>query len=101
MIKYFNRFASGEHETFHALATESSLAMFFNCKAGSARDALEQQVPRDEVRFSASQNLMDNLGIPHQQVIDPTLLFEEHEEALNLFMPGLRFRFVREPEILE
>ena len=42
LIKYFNRFASGEHETFHALATESSLAMFFNCKAGSARDALEQ-----------------------------------------------------------
>ena len=53
-------------------------------------------------RISGSlTNLMDNLGIPHQQVIDPTLLFEEHEEALKLLMQGLSFRFVREPEILE
>ena len=40
-IKYLNHFAHGQFETFHAMATDTSLSMFFNCKADSALDALK------------------------------------------------------------
>lgn len=101
LIKYLNHFAESEFETFHALKTENTLGMFFNCKVESVREALAEHVPRDEVKFGASQNLMDNMGIPHQQLIDPKQLFDEHEEVLSLFVPELQFRFVREPELIE
>jgi hypothetical protein len=68
-LDYVNEFGKNPIETLHVMVTNHSLAMFFNCKQSSIQNVLKKPAARDRTEISFSQNLLDNFGFPHDQVV--------------------------------
>lgn len=64
---YINDFTERPIETTHMQMTnDHSLQMFFNCKKASIESVLSKPIGRDTTEFSFMQNLLDNMGFPHE-----------------------------------
>ena len=67
LMGYINDFTERPIETTHMqISPNLSLQMFFNCKKSSVEAVLAKPIKRDYTEISFSQNLLDNLGFPHE-----------------------------------
>jgi len=82
--------------------------MFYNCHKLSVEDILKNKVvDRHNAEFSFAQNLLDNLGIPHNEVLDKKLLDYINEKVNNEMLSkmisadtGFQISFVKDPVTL-
>ena len=72
LLNYINDFTARKIETLHVEVDgkHQNLFLFFNCKKSSVEDVLAAPVDADISEINFSQNLLDNLGMPHEVEID-------------------------------
>jgi hypothetical protein len=69
LMGYINDFTERPIETTHMMTTPNhSIQMFFNCKKASIESVLSKSISRERTEISFMQNLLDNLGYPHEIV---------------------------------
>lgn len=84
-----------------------SLGLFFNCKKDSVEEVLAGSVQRDYVEVSLAQNLLDQLGIPHEVKIDidefledPMLAGKIEKDIKSKIPSGVEIYFTKDPKTL-
>jgi len=80
--------------------------MFYNCKAESIDEILSKpSIGRKHSEVSFSQNFLDNLGFPMEQIIDESFIAKlaeaepSYREKLNAIgkVPSFKLRFTKDP----
>ena len=109
MIKYANDITQRDLETLHPMVSNDVLNLFFNCKKASVEEILEKPIARDHAEVSFSQNLLDQMFIPHEISIDmkdilnsPEIkkVFDRHPEWKGMLADG-QIALVRDPKIID
>ena len=72
LLNYINDFTARPIETLHVELNENhqNLFIFFNCKKSSVEEVLAAPIDPDMSEIGFAQNLLDNLGMPHEVEID-------------------------------
>lgn len=84
---------------------DDAIALFFNCKKDSVEEVLAGNVQRDYLEVSLAQNILDQLGIPHEIKIDLDEMMGEVAEIPNdvkkLIPSGVEIYFTKDPKTLD
>ena len=106
LINYINEFSSHEFNTLHVMTHKNdAMALFFNCKKDSVEEVLAGNVQRDYLEVSLAQNILDQLGIPHEIKLDldetiDTLAESLDEDVKKLIPSGVEIYFTKDPKTL-
>ena len=84
---------------------DDALALFFNCKKDSVEEVLAGNIQREYLEISLAQNILDQLGIPHEVKIDLDELKEEiaeiPDDVKKLIPSGVEIYFTKDPKTLD
>lgn len=91
------------------MSDEKVLSIFFNCHKQSVLDVLSKPIKRDYAEVSFSQNLLDNLGIPHELKIDVKDIMEnkrvkgflDENPDYKKMIPDGQISFVKNPKTID
>ena len=82
-----------------------AMALFFNCKKDSVEEVLAGNVQRDYLEVSLAQNILDQLGIPHEIKLDLDETMDQlaqiDPDVKKMIPSGVEIYFTKDPKTLD